>query len=185
METQEVCDCGGHLRPAKLDTYDFSRYVGFKVTLRGMDVLRCESCGWATLDGTMINTVLHRLVVDFTRFPRRLNANEAKYLRRSIDATQEELASRMGIVRETVAKWECDDQTISPQHDFILRMLALGGMVGRGLMTHEIAGEILAENFRAVRSNPPREITPAVDMSGIGPSNYYEQSPEKKLAAAG
>jgi hypothetical protein len=31
----------------------------------------------------------------------------------------------MGIYRETVAKWECGESEISPQHDYILRGLCV------------------------------------------------------------
>ena len=183
-QTQETCDCGGALRPATVDAFDFSRYVGFKVTLYQAEVLRCDTCGWTTLDGTTINALMNHMVLDFTKFPRRLNGTEARYLRHSIEATQEELASRMGVVRETVAKWECGDQTISPQHDFILRMLALSGMVSRGIMTPEAAGKILSETFIAVRSDPPKPAS-TINMAGVDLAKYTHGSAGEKRAAFG
>lgn len=153
-----VCDCGGNLRPQKLKAYDFSRYVGFKVTLRGMDGLKCEKCGWETIDGRMINLALNHMVIDFAKSQRRLNGDQARYLRRGLGATQEELAIRMGIVRETVAKWECGDQTISPQHDFILRVLSLTSMIAAGQIPRAHAEEIMS-TIRSVRLDPPNEIS--------------------------
>jgi transcriptional regulator with XRE-family HTH domain len=168
-----VCDCGGHLRPTKLASYDFSKYVGFKVTLTGMDGLKCDKCGWQTIDGRTINLAMDHMVLTFARFPRRLNGVEASYLRRKIGATQEELANRMGIVRETVAKWECGDQVISPQHDFILRVLSLTQMIAAGQISRPYAERVMAE-IRAVRSDPPKESSPvslsridAMEIAGI------------------
>ncbi len=161
-----VCDCGGRLRPAVLEKYDFSRYVGFKVTLSGMDGLKCDKCGWETLDGGTINHVLNYMVIDFTKFKRRLNGEEARYLRRSLSVTQEELATRMGVVRETVAKWECGTQEISPQHDFILRVLAMNGLVSLGLLSPHDAAAIIRSNFIAVRADPPEEST-HINMTGV------------------
>ncbi|HZL16490.1 MAG TPA: helix-turn-helix domain-containing protein [Polyangia bacterium] len=160
-----ACDCGGHLHPAKLASYDFSKYVGFKVTLTGMDGLKCDKCGWETIDGHAINLAMDHMVVTFAGFPRRLNGIEASYFRRRLGVTQEELASRMGIVRETVAKWECGDQVISPQHDFILRVLSLTRMIAAGRISRNYAEKIMAE-IRAVRSDPPEESSP-ISLSGI------------------
>lgn len=180
-----ACDCGGNLQPATLETYDFSRYVGFKVTLSGMEGLRCDKCGWGTLDGAVINHVLNYMVVDFTRFPRLLNGNEARFLRRRLELTQDELRVRMGVDRVTVAKWECGTNEISPQHDFILRLLALNGMASRGLISVESVSVILGENFKSVQTNPPEEATfinmRGVDATrGLGPIEKYEL-----LASAG
>src|SRR6185312_12077997 len=97
ISASDTCDCGGKLVPATFETYDFSRYVGFKVTLSGMEGLRCEKCEWKTLPGEVINHVLNYMVIDFTRFPRRLNGEEARYLRRRLELTQEELRVRMGV----------------------------------------------------------------------------------------
>ena len=159
-----ACECGGRLHPVKLKTYDFSRYVGFKVTLRGMDGLRCDSCGWETIHGGMINAVLNHMVIDFAKSQRRLNRDQARYLRRCLGATQEELATRMGIVRETVAKWECGDQTISPQHDFILRVLSLTSMIAAGKISRTYAEEVMS-TIRAVRLDPPNN-TSSINVPG-------------------
>ena len=160
-----VCDCGGHLRPTKLASYDLSKYVGFKVNLTGIDGLKCNKCGWETIDGRAINLAMDHMVITFTGFPRRLNGVEASYLRRRIAATQEELANRMGVVRETVAKWECGDQVISPQHDFILRVLSLTHMIAAGQISRAYAEKIMTE-IRAVRSDPPEEPS-SVSFAGI------------------
>ncbi len=99
-----ACECGGRLLPTRLDAFDFSDYAGFAVTVHNVDGLRCNKCHGETIPGAMINAVLNYLVVHAARQPRRLNGDEAQHLRRYMGATQQELATRMGIVRETVAK---------------------------------------------------------------------------------
>ena len=101
-----ICECGGELRPTKFDVYDFSAYVGFKVTVSGVDGLKCTKCGGETVDGSLVNAVMTYTIVQIAKSPRRLNGAEARYLRHTLDVTQEELAARMGIDRVTVAKWE-------------------------------------------------------------------------------
>ena len=163
------CECGGTLVTAILPKYDFSGYVGFEVMLNGMEGLRCDKCGGETLPGGLINVVLNYTIVQIVKQPRRLNGAEARYLRHSMDATQEELATRMGIARETVGKWECGGADISAQHDFVLRVFALTMLIGQGLLPAELARQIMADTFVSVRAEPPRPATTIdVDLSDIG-----------------
>lgn len=153
------CECGGELVPAILERYDFSDYVGFEVILNGMDGLKCDKCGGETLPGSMINVVLNYTVVQIAKQPRRLNGAEARYLRHSIDTTQDELATRMSIARETVGKWECGGAPISAQHDFMLRVFTLTMLIGQGLLPPELARKIMADTFTSVRVEPSRPST--------------------------
>jgi DNA-binding transcriptional regulator YiaG len=86
---------------------------------------------------------------------------DAFYLRRSMQITQQELADRMGIVRETVAAWESNLKEISPQHDLILRVLMLNRARGSEPVPTkavlDIANEVSA-TLQGVRSEPaPRK----------------------------
>jgi len=153
-----VCECGGRLRPTVLEQYDFSDYVGFEVILKGMEGFTCDTCGGETISGGLVNVVMNYTVVQIVQQPRRLNGAEARYLRHNLDATQEELGTRMGIARETVAKWECGDSTISAQHDFILRVFSLAAMIERGLVPRAYAERVMA-GLRAVAVAPPGKTT--------------------------
>lgn len=119
------CECGGTLKQATLRGYDFSADAGLPVTLARVPGWRCTRCGGETLDGQAIGAALRALALAIVRQPERLTADEARYLRKFLDATQRELASRMGIIRETVAAWECGQTELSPQHDYILRTLVV------------------------------------------------------------
>lgn len=180
-----ACDCGGgRMRPAKLARYDFSSLVGFEVILTDMDGLRCDKCGAETLPGGTINVILNFLVVELAKQPRRLSGSEARYLRHNLDVTQEELASRMGIVRETVAKWECGDAIISPQHDFILRLFSLGEMAAQKLIPPQLVNEILSANFKAVRLDPPGEMA-TFSMGDIRGDMATDEPAPRRRASAG
>lgn len=123
-----TCECGGRLRPAILRDYDFSGYAGMPVRLEAVPGLRCAACAGEALEGGAINLLLKIMVVEIAKKSERLTADEAKFMRRILMGTQQELATRMGIARETVAKWECGE-TISPQHDLILRIFVLAPLV--------------------------------------------------------
>ena len=151
------CECGGVLRRTKLAAYDFTDYIGFQVTLKDFEGLKCDKCGDETLDGRLVNAVMNFTVFQVVRQPRRLNGPEARYLRHFLDATQEDLATRMGIVRETVAKWECGDTAISSAYDYMLRGISLGAMIGSGLIHPDQARKILGDALGAIRSMPPEK----------------------------
>lgn len=159
-----ICECGGELRPAKLDGYDFSDYVGLNVTVSGVDGFKCTKCGGETVDGSLVNLVMNYTIMQVAKSPRRLNGEEARYLRRTLHVTQEELADKMGIDRVTVADWERGAAPISPQHDYILRGFALGWMVAGNLITPECMTEILGTVFKAVRRELPKKRTPAIAL---------------------
>ena len=173
------CECGGRLRVATLGEYDFSDYVGFKVTLTNMTGLRCDKCHGETLVGGMVNAALNLTLRRISESPRRLHREEAKFLRRNLGITQEELAVRMGINRVTVAKWECGDEPISPQHDYILRGMILTGLAVLHGIPREAVDKTLRSVFGAVRTLPPMNTTVIdahdLDQIGFGPFRKNER----------
>jgi len=151
------CHCGGALRAAELKDFDFSGYVGVRVVLRRVPGYRCHKCGSATLDGAFINTMEQVLAIAITQKPIRLSSQEAKYLRKHLGLTQEKLAERMGVERETVARWETGAE-ISPQHDLILRTVVVASLpaaphVGRPAPSARILNEIIG-TLTSVRRDP-------------------------------
>jgi len=148
------CECGGALRATVLQNFDFSNFVGMPVQLEAVPGLRCSKCGGETLTGKVINTILIVIALAAIRSPQRLSATLAKYLRRVLQITQQELADRMGIARETVAQWERGEREISPQHDLILRTI----LMQRQVSDAQIPQAVLLEAFStlgSVKSDPP------------------------------
>lgn len=110
------CECGGPFTPTKLSNFDFSRYAGIPSFLDGAPGWKCSSCEREILRGDVINASLFFIAMDIVALPHRLPPALSRYLRRSMQITQQELADRMGVVRETVAGWESSLKEISPQH---------------------------------------------------------------------
>jgi len=120
------CDeCGTRLERVRLENFDFSAWAGMPVTLKSVPGYRCKECGGETIPGKVVNVSLWVVAIECIKMPQRLHAQFARYLRRTLEITQQELADRMSIARETVAAWECGEREISPQHDFILRSIVL------------------------------------------------------------
>ena len=117
------CECGGVLRKAILPKVDFSAYAGIPVTLVDAPGFRCSSCGRETLGGALINRALQVLVQTIVTGPHRLTAERARFLRKSMRLTQQDLADRLGVNRITVTNWERSDAPISKEHDLMLRSI--------------------------------------------------------------
>ena len=175
------CECGGRLYAATLDEYDFSAYAGFKVTLTNITGLRCDKCHGETIVGGMINAAMNLILRDVSESPRRLHGEEARFLRRNLGITQEELSTRMGINRVTVAKWECGDEPISPQHDYILRGMILIGLCALNGTPIETANKTLRSVFGAVRTLPPLDMI-VIDAHGLVPIGAHRQHRSERRA---
>jgi transcriptional regulator with XRE-family HTH domain len=64
--------------------------------------------------------------------PRLLSAAEARFLRKAVlELTQEKLAAHMGIHTITVADWERGERSLSREHDYELRGIALSRLLPR------------------------------------------------------
>ena len=148
------CDCGGTLSPKRLQRFDFTPFAGVKCELRKVPGLRCGRCAFKTIPGDVIARVLAILAVVVTEMEPRLAKEPAVFLRKRLRLTQQQLADRMGITRETVAKWESGMTEISPVNDTVLRTIVLSHFVGP-----ERAEVILGalKSLDHVRTIPPRK----------------------------
>lgn len=140
------CECGGVLRKAVLSRFDFSAYAGIPVTLVDAPGFRCSACGREALGGALINRALQLLVQTIVTGPHRLTAEGARFLRKSMRLTQQQLADKLGANRITVTNWERGEAPISKEHDLMLRSI------------------VSAYLLRAERGRPKREeIAQAID----------------------
>lgn len=160
------CDRGGVLKPVRLPRYDFSAEAGMPVALLDVDVLKCDKCGAEVLDGKIINGAMNKLLEVLLQAPRRFEPQSAKFIRSSIGCTQEELAERMGIARETVARWESGEQDISVQNDFILRVMAIRRLQDAHARMREVLKAL--RGLDAVRTRPPKDIKKPLEVHVAG-----------------
>lgn len=167
------CECGGTLEESTLATYDFSPLVGFAVELQHVPGLRCTKCHRTLLDGHVINLVLQLLMVAVTTQPGRLQRVQAKFLRKRLRMSQQALADRMNVARETVAKWECGDSEISPHHDFILRAVVIGCVLGE--TSQPLDREAISEALREVHRETPLT-TPSPFLMDLTHQHFERQA---------
>jgi DNA-binding transcriptional regulator YiaG len=159
------------LKPATLNNFDFSRYSGVPCFLDGAPGWKCGSCDREMLFGPVIDAALLLMAMAMVEVPHRLAPEMAKYLRRSMQITQQELAGRMGVVRETVAHWESGLKEISPQHDLILRVLMINHARGSESLPTKIAIEIANDaiaTLSAGQSDPAPRNAPDFRVTEAG-----------------
>lgn len=157
------CECGGTLKPTTVREFDLTRLMGVSAVLTKGQGLKCDRCHGETLEGTTINGALAALAADVVKQSDRLNAEHARFLRKYLLLTQQELAERMALVRETVADWERGASPISPQHDLMLRAITVARLVEQGaLPKQDLIKAIHSARFEPPRKTSPRIIIPKV-----------------------
>jgi hypothetical protein len=125
--TPVPCPCAGTMQPVRMSRYDISAELGVRVLLVGQVLgLRCDSCGAVAIPGTILETAAEVTVLHLLELQRRLSGREAQFLRKAVLAcSQVDLATRMGLSRPTVARWEVA-QSLTAEQDFNLRALLFG-----------------------------------------------------------
>jgi DNA-binding transcriptional regulator YiaG len=126
------CHCGGTLRYGHLSNFDFSSFVGVPVRLTSVPGYTCDQCGAHTLEGALINDLERVLALVITQKPWLVSSQEARFMRRHLGLTQDKLAERLGVARETVARWETGSERISPHHDLNLRTVVIASFGANG-----------------------------------------------------
>jgi DNA-binding transcriptional regulator YiaG len=178
--TATRCECGGTLRSVTLKDFDFTNWAGIRSRLEAVPGYRCTSCRGETLPGTVINTALRVMGLSAIRLRHRLPAELARFVRRILQITQQELADRMGIARETVAQWERGENEISPQHDLILRTILLEKQFGEHVMPWALLTNTMS-SLSAVKAAPPPKRRPSLRVS----ASDYRQGAKHQLHAPG
>jgi putative zinc finger/helix-turn-helix YgiT family protein len=108
MEEIAMADClicGKKMKSTRENRkYDFSGLDG--VTLLGVEVLRCSVCGEEEIGIPNIEGLHAALARHLAERKERLMPNEVRFLRKHLGLSTQDFARRMGVARETVARWE-------------------------------------------------------------------------------
>jgi transcriptional regulator with XRE-family HTH domain len=151
---------------------DLSPVLGLPVVVPRFSGFRCgRDRSHVVLDGTLVEQA--RFVAAFTALEMGylVHADLARYLRRYMGLTQADLATKMGVERITVARWESDEHVISPQNDYVLRGIAREHLKAQ---LSKPWARALEPRFRAlpdvflerVRTDPPpSEISPTDEVA--------------------
>jgi transcriptional regulator with XRE-family HTH domain len=166
------CPCGGAFRTATLHNFDLEPLLGVPIVLpsvfRGLRCSRDEK--HETLPGELLEAMRFIVALEMARLPNLLGPEPARYLRRFLGLTQEELARRLGVERATVGRWVCAAIELSAASDYMLRGLVLAHLDeltkkrpwARKLRIPK--GTVIPEILGGVRTAPPRSSMPSAEV---------------------
>lgn len=97
------------------------------VVLMGVETGRCGQCGAEVLSIPRIAQLHDAIAVVLATKPTRIAPLEARFLRKHLGLSTEDLAARMGVARETVSRWESprSAQPTGGAAERLLRLMAL------------------------------------------------------------
>jgi putative zinc finger/helix-turn-helix YgiT family protein len=118
-------ECGGTLVSRRED-YDYTKAVGgLPVLLLGVEVRRCQACGWHEVAIRSL-TKLHRVLAKAVIAKRaRLTPAEIRFLRKHIGWSGVDFARHMGVAPETVSRWENGKEAMGSVADRLLRLMVV------------------------------------------------------------
>jgi DNA-binding XRE family transcriptional regulator len=147
--------------PAIVEGFDASLIVGLETVVLGRaPVLKCDSCGHLMFEGRVIEAITRELATFIIRQGDELQPREVRFLRELMGMTQGELASRLGVQRATVNRWERGDPE---ERVGVVQSLAL-----RTLAAWSIDDPALAREVGEPRRPPaPRRSAPPYRLAGI------------------
>ena len=153
----DVCGEGTYVKRS-IARHDAGELVGLEgVTLLGARGQVCDACGAVMLDGETLDRAMDSLSLLLITQDGPLSAGEIRYLRKSLEMTQERLAERLAVHRTTVARWETGEVSIGQAESVAIRALAAMKMVAE---QPKLLKEVAAKFMRpvVVRRHGPYEI---------------------------
>jgi len=118
-------DCGTDLRISR-EPHKYRLHPKWAITIADAEFRRCPKCGYFEV---MIpkSDALHRTIAaEVIRKPARLSGPEFVFLRSELGMSARKLSKTIGVVHESISRWENDVLPVSPTADRLLRtMIAL------------------------------------------------------------
>lgn len=152
MTTKIECsECeGGVLRPKTVE-HDVGPLIGMnEVRVTNLSALVCSRCGAVSVEGQVIEMV-SLLLADVVLQQTAIGRAEVRFLRKLLGDTQSELATKLGVDRATVNRWENADEPLTGPGSYALRSHALLRLQERGARL--LGGEAA---LRKPEPKPPR-----------------------------
>jgi DNA-binding transcriptional regulator YiaG len=123
-EKETCANCAASARIVRGD-YKFNESGLSNVTLKGIELIRCEECGNEDPLIPHANELMDLLAVAVILKPHRLIGEEVRFLRKHAEKTLEEFAKWIKVDKTTLSRWENDQQSIGEQSDQLIRLVAI------------------------------------------------------------
>ncbi len=148
-------ECGNLLTIERNATRRYDLGGLHHVALKGIEVSKCAECGKESIAIPRIEQ-LHRVLTDqFVKQQRMLAPSEIRFLRKHIGLSSMDLATRMGVTRETVSRWESGAQPMGSVADRFLRVLVMSHEPTENYVVDDLLKELTNEPVPATLSMMP------------------------------
>jgi YgiT-type zinc finger domain-containing protein len=133
-------DCGSE---AKIErgNYRFRESGLDNVVLKGIEIVKCPTCGNEDPILPNLDAMLRVLAVAIVTSKRPLSGAEVRYLRKYLRLSGDQFARILHTDKSTLSKWETGAVNIGSKSDLLIRSVALNLGVG----PHDQAGRIARE----------------------------------------
>jgi DNA-binding transcriptional regulator YiaG len=154
----KLCDCGGRLESKRLSKHEDKRLglPGVRITLFNAVTLekcalcaRVESVTVGNLEGLIATVALTR-----AQHPARLNGGEILFLRKAMEFTAKEMATRLDVNEQTISRWENDADPIGAQSEKLLRLLVGDQLRDRAPLIEFTSEQIWALKIMPMHARP-------------------------------
>ena len=123
-EARRCALCGGRLSVEILPHYK-ELQIGVAVDLVDtVEESTCKQCGEKEVSIPDFNGLLRAIAVARVKLPIKLNGEEIRFLRKTLELTAKELAAHISVREETISRWENNKEQISPPVEKLLRIYA-------------------------------------------------------------
>jgi len=118
-------DCGQTAVETRREDHQYIESGLSNVIVKGMEIRECTACGARTNVLPRV-TELHRTIaMALVRKSSRLASEEIRFLRKEMGWSGRDFASHMGVVHETVSRWENGHEPASGLADRLLRLMVI------------------------------------------------------------
>jgi DNA-binding transcriptional regulator YiaG len=124
MKKTKCGNCGADARIVRGD-YEFKESGLPGLVLRDVELIKCGRCGSVDPVLPRVEQLMHIAAVAILEKPYRLRGEELRFLRKHIDANQEEFARLLHVDKTTLSKWENTEDPIGLQSDLLARAVVI------------------------------------------------------------
>jgi putative zinc finger/helix-turn-helix YgiT family protein len=118
-------DCGGALRVSR-EPHKYTLHPKWAITIADAEVRRCPKCGYFEVMIPKPDALHRTIAAEVIRKPAKLSGPELVFLRMELGMSARKLAKVIGVVHESISRWENDYLPVSPPVDRLMRtMMAL------------------------------------------------------------
>jgi putative zinc finger/helix-turn-helix YgiT family protein len=109
---------------------------GLDVVLRDVEIRRCRSCGEEEVAISRIKDVHKTIAFSLAQKPTRLTPAEIRFLRTYLGYSSSDFASRLGVTRSTVSRWESGKRRTERGMEMVIRLMTL---LGQKMKSYDLA----------------------------------------------